>query len=80
MKEHMGGMMGGMGPEMMRKMRGMGMKMMENMPDKGFNPQEMCRQMTQTVTKTAEMGSYATPEVRALFEDWVESSGMMSSS
>ncbi|MBM7855866.1 hypothetical protein JOC37_002287 [Desulfohalotomaculum tongense] len=66
------GMMGkmgpmGCGPEMMKK----GMEMKEKMMGAGFNPQEMCRQMTSAVTKAAEMGSYATPEVRALFEDWV---------
>lgn len=73
----MSGMMGEMGPkeghEMRPEMWGMGMmKMMESMLGKGFNPEEMCRQMVQVVTKAAEMGSYATPEVRALFEDWVE--------
>jgi len=70
------GMMGKMGPmgqmecgpEMMKK----GQEMMkEKMAGAGFNPSEMCRQMTSSVTKAAEMGSYATPEVRALFEDWV---------
>ena len=65
----MNGMMGkmGCGPDMMKK----GMEMKEKMMGGGFNPQEMCRQMTSAVTKAAEMGSYATPEVRALFEDWV---------
>lgn len=66
------GMMGKMGPmgggsDMMKK----GMEMREKKMASGFNPQEMCRQMTSAVTKAAEMGSYATPEVRALFEDWV---------
>lgn len=68
----MNGMMRKMGPmgcepNMMKK----GMEMREKMMGAGFNPQEMCRQMTSAVTKAAEMGSYATPEVRALFEDWV---------
>lgn len=67
MKEQMG-MMGGMNPmELMQKM----CRMMEQMGE-GFNPMEMCRKMIESVTKAAEMGSYATPEVRALFEDWVE--------
>jgi len=59
----MGSMMGGMGNpmEMMQKMNQMG---------KDFNPMEMCRKMTESVVKAAEMGSYATPEVRTLFEDW----------
>jgi len=65
----MNGMMGkmGCGPDMMKK----GMEMREKMIASGFNPQEMCRQMTSAVAKAAEMGSYATPEIRALFEDWV---------
>ncbi len=57
----------GCGPDMMKK----GQEMMGKMAGPGFNPAEMCRQMTSAVTKAAEMGSYATPEVRALFEDWV---------
>ncbi len=62
-----GGMMGGMNPmEMMQRMSEM-MKQTE----KGFNPMEMCRKMMESITRAAEMGSYATPEVRALFEDWV---------
>jgi len=70
MKEQMG-MMGGMNPmEVMQKMSGMGMKEMEQM-GKGFNPMEMCKRMIESVTRAAEMGSYATPEVRALFEDWM---------
>jgi hypothetical protein len=65
MVEKMGPM--GCGPDMMKK----GMEMRERIMGSGFNPQEMCRQMTSAVTKAVEMGSYATPEVRALFEDWV---------
>jgi len=62
-----GGMMGGMNPmEMMQRMS----EMMQQ-TEKGFNPMEMCRKMMESITRAAEMGSYATPEVRALFEDWV---------
>ena len=71
----MNGMMGkmgpmsqmGCGPEMMKK----GIEKKEKMMSGGFNPQEMCHQMTSAVTQAAELGSYATPEVRALFNDWV---------
>ena len=51
---------------------GMGMmdKMMGGMKDKNFNPMEMCKQMTESVAATAEIAGFATPEVRALFEDW----------
>lgn len=53
---------GGM-PPMMQAMMG---KMGEN-----FNPMEMCQRMMETVTATASMTGFATPEVRALFDDWV---------
>ncbi len=51
---------------------GMGMmnKMMGKMKDENFNPVEMCRRMTESVEATAEIAGLATPEVRALFEDW----------
>lgn len=68
MMEKMMGKMGSMdgGPDMMKK----GMEMIEKMMGTGFNPQDMCSQMTSAVSKAAELGSYATPEVRSLFEDW----------
>jgi len=71
MNEMMGKMMEKMGsmdcgPDMMKN----GMEMMGKMMGSGFNPQEMCNQMASAVSKAAELGSYATPEVRALFEDW----------
>lgn len=37
----------------------------------GSNPMEMCKGMMESITKTAEMASHATPEVNALFEEWV---------
>ncbi len=51
---------------------GMGMmnKMMGGMKDENFNPMEMYRKMTESVAATAEIAGLATPEVRALFEDW----------
>ncbi|MCL6120119.1 MAG: hypothetical protein M1584_03690 [Deltaproteobacteria bacterium] len=51
---------------------GMGMmnKMMGKMKDENFNPMEMCRCMEESVATTAEIAGLATPEVRALFEDW----------
>ena len=51
---------------------GMGMmnKMMSKMKDENFNPMEMCRRMGESVAATAEIAGFATPEVRALFEDW----------
>ena len=51
---------------------GMGMmnKMMDKMKDENFNPMEMCRRMGESVAAVAEIAGLATPEVRALFEDW----------
>gem|GEM_PF-1364073 len=53
---------------MMRKASEMKDKMLKD----GFSPMEMCRQMTSAVAKAAEMGSYANPELRTLFEDWIQ--------
>lgn len=76
MNGKMGPMKGMIGPmNGMMEMCGMGMnmgkRMMKDMAEKESTPWEMCREMTQSVNKAAEMGSYATPEIRALFEDWV---------
>ncbi len=38
----------------------------------GFNPMAMCHAMMNSVSKSAEMAAYATPEVRTLFEEWAE--------
>lgn len=35
-----------------------------------FSPMEMCEKMLSGITDAAELASLATPEVRALFEDW----------
>jgi hypothetical protein len=59
----------GMGmPPMMQQMM---QKMMEGM--KEFNPMAMCQAMMASVSKSAEMAAYATPEVRGLFEEWASS-------
>src|SRR5574341_271334 len=59
----------GMGmPPMMQQMM---QRMTEGM--KEFNPMAMCQAMMTSVTKSAEMAAYATPEVRTLFEDWAKS-------
>ena len=41
------------------------------MGEEGFNPMEMCQEMMRRMAQTSEIAAYATPEVRALFEDWV---------
>lgn len=53
----------------MPPMMGMMKEMMSGM-DEGFNPMEMCKSMMETVKTTAQMAGIATPEVRALFDDW----------
>ena len=66
MKPPMAGSMGlpPMMQEMMQKMMG-GMK--------EFNPMAMCQAMMISVSRSAEMAAYATPEVRTLFEEWARS-------
>ena len=62
---------GGMAmPPMMQEMM---QKMMGGM--KEFNPMGMCQAMMTSVSKSAEMASFATPEVRSLFEEWAQSVG-----
>jgi hypothetical protein len=46
-------------------------EMMKGMMGEGFNPMEMCKGMIGSITKSAEMATYATPELRALFEEWL---------
>ena len=46
-------------------------EMMKGMMGEGFSPMEMCKGMVGSVAKSAEMASYATPELRALFEEWL---------
>jgi uncharacterized membrane protein len=51
------------------------MKMMEKMKGmmgEGFAPMEMCKQMIQSVQRASDMATYATPELRGLFDDWLE--------
>lgn len=46
-------------------------KMMEGM--EGFNPmEEMCRSMMASFSQSADLASFATPEVRGLFEEWMK--------
>jgi len=48
------------------------MKMMQQMMGEGFSPMEMCRQMTQAVMRASETAAYATPELRGLFDSWLQ--------
>jgi hypothetical protein len=58
-------MPGGM-PAMMREMMG-------KAGGGDMNPAAMCQAMMTSVGKAAELASYATPEVRTLFEEWARS-------
>lgn len=66
----MGGMMGmmmgksGQMREMMSKMEGCCGE------EEGNSPWDMCRKMMASVGKTADLATFATPEVRGLFEEW----------
>lgn len=52
------------------------MEMMKQMMGEGAPPMEMCinmcKQMTQSIERTSEMAAYATPELRGLFDAWLE--------
>jgi hypothetical protein len=80
------GMMGNMMPKMMGQMMGGGpqsmMAMMASMmgrktagETKGEEtsdmPQDMCRKMMSSIGRSSELASYATPELRGLFEEWL---------
>lgn len=62
---------------MMPKMMGGG-SMMEMMrsccggdESEGFNPMDMCRKMMTSINHSSELATYATPEIRGLFEEWI---------
>lgn len=63
----------------MEDMMKQGMGMMKNMMGQGGKDSgngmggmmEMCTKMTQSVTKSAEMASFATEEIHGLFQDWL---------
>ena len=69
-------MMGQMMPKMMESMM-KGGDMMNMMGQKGngegegFNPMDMCRQMMSSMGEGHSNESFATPELRNLFKDWV---------
>jgi hypothetical protein len=49
---------------------GMMQKMMAQMQEGGVNPMQMCRMMSESVARASEQATWATPELRALFDDW----------
>lgn len=71
-------MMKDMMPKMMGQMMGSGsmMDMMGSMccggdSSEGFNPMDMCKKMMSSINQSTELATYATPEIRGLFEEWV---------
>jgi predicted HTH transcriptional regulator len=59
--------------DMMKNMMGSETKGKEkDTASTGFNPMEMCQRVMVNMEKTNELAAYATPEVRALFEEWAE--------
>lgn len=40
------------------------------MPGAGSSPMDMCAKMMESVSTSAQMAGFATPEVRALFDEW----------
>lgn len=68
MPKMMTGMMGGGGSGMMNMMSMMmGGKKTEG---SGEMPWDMCKKMMTNMSKTSELATFATPEVRGLFEEW----------
>lgn len=72
-------MMKEMMPKMTKQMMGggsmmemMGMMMGKDEDKENFNPMEMCQKMMSSIGKSSEMATFATPEVRGLFEEWVQ--------
>lgn len=63
----MGRMMGHGGPmrDMMSKMMAGGGE-----GEEGKGPWDMCRKMMATIGRTSDLATFATPEVRGLFEEW----------
>jgi uncharacterized protein (DUF1778 family) len=60
-------MMGGKGPmNMMKSMKGDG----NHSEEITEMPWDMCKKMMSTMSKTSELATFATPEVRELFEEW----------
>jgi hypothetical protein len=70
MPKMMGSMMGGGSGSLMMNM--MSMMMGDKNSTEGQNemPWDMCKKMMSSMNKTSELATFATPEVRQLFEEW----------
>lgn len=67
-----GGMMGMMGSMMDWMNSMMGNKSEKAGTGDGSDPMDMCRKMMSTISQSSEIATFATPEVRQLFEEWVQ--------
>jgi hypothetical protein len=68
-------MMGGKSPmmNMMKMMMGGKSPMMGMDSDgKGEKPWDMCQKMMSSISKSSEIATFATPEIRGLFEEWIQ--------
>jgi len=72
-------MMQEMMPKMMKEMMGgggmmnmMGMMMGGGSDGDGKTPMDMCQKMMSSISQGNELASFATPELRSLFYEWVE--------
>jgi hypothetical protein len=73
-------MMKNMMPKMMGQMMGEGSSMMSMMSSMmgggddsdGEGPMGMCEKMMSGVALSSELATFATPEIRGLFEEWVQ--------
>jgi hypothetical protein len=64
----MGSMMGGRSP---LKEKAKSFDESADQPHEDFNPMDMCRQMMSSMRQSSEIATFATPEIRTLFEEWV---------
>jgi hypothetical protein len=44
----------------------------DNSGSTGFNPMDMCRKMMSAISRSSEIATFATPEVRQMFDEWVQ--------
>ena len=71
-------MMKNMMPKMMGQtmdggsmMGGMMEMMMQDHDGDGESPMSMCQKMMSNISRSSELATYATPEIRGLFEEWI---------
>lgn len=58
--------------DMMHTMCGRGANDKDSDKKEGFDPMDMCEKMMSSISRNSEIATFATPEVRQLFEEWVQ--------